>query len=218
MPETDPLLAAVEALTKPVIDHVAQKTDTGKWIRAHTVEHAPLLEQMHDKVWPSSGNDGNSKAAPQERSLADNNALFEYAKICSAIADWVRMAGGKPGRDPILNLCQWARLHMAHTNRDDDWYVRALHGWAYTIRGYLDKPRNFTIPGACPVCGATAWGDQINGGGMHVIKVEYRLDPDNGENVKDESALCQACRTLWSGHDAVVELADELNEKGTVSA
>jgi hypothetical protein len=216
MSDTDPLLAAVEALTKPVIDHVAQKTDAGKWIRAHTVEHEPLLTQMHDKVWPSSGNDANSKAAPQERSLADNTALFEYAKICSAIADWVRMAGGKAGRLPIDNLEQWARLHMADLDRDDDWYIRALHGWAYAIRKFLDKPTAFTLTGACPVCHATEWGNMIDGGGMRVLRVEYVLDEN--ERIRDMNALCQACRIVWEGRDAVEELADELNEKDKVEA
>lgn len=211
MSDTDPLLAAVEALTKPVVEHLAQRTDTGKWVRTHTVEHPPLLEQMHEAVWPSTGNDGNSKSSPRERSLADNNMLFEYAKICSAIADWVRLAGGKPTRDPIANLGQWSALHMADPDRDDDWYIRALHGWKYAIRKMLDKPVAFTIKGACPVCGATEWGNWKDGGGMRVLKVEYvRDEHDDPTNV---NAVCQACRVIWEGREAVEELADELNEK-----
>lgn len=218
MTETDPLLAAVEALTKPVIDHVAQRTDSGRWVRTITVEHPPLLQQMHDAVTPSGGNDGNSKiASPAERAVLDVTALYEYVKITSQIRDWVRIAGGTPDRDPIVNLQRWHMLTQAVPDFDGTGYTRRLHGWAHHIRAMLDKPRSFTIPGACPVCGATSWGDAINGGGTHVIKVEYRLD-DDGQTPKDHSALCQSCRTVWDGHDAVVELADELNEKGTVGA
>lgn len=212
MTSTDPLLEAVEALTRPVIEHVAQRTDTGKWIRTHTTESAPLLTQLHDKVWPSGGNDANSKAAPNERSVADNNALYEYAKICSQIGDWVRLAGGNATRDPITNLQRWHALYVG-TDRDaDDWYTRQLRGWAHHIRKMLDKPSAFTLAGACPVCGATEWGDMINGGGMRVLKVEYVLD--DHDHPKDVNALCQACRVVWEGRDAVEELADELNEKG----
>ncbi|AAT88200.1 hypothetical protein Lxx01160 [Leifsonia xyli subsp. xyli str. CTCB07] len=141
------------------MDHIAQRTDSGKWIKAHTVEHPPLLKQMREAVWPSTGNDGNSKSSPQERALADNSMLFAYVTINAAIADWVRMAGGKPTRYPIPNLNQWARLHMSDPDRDDDWYVRMLHGWAYTIR-HCSTNRSHSpspVPARCavPLSGAT---------------------------------------------------------------
>ena len=219
MTETDPLLAAVEALTRPIVDHIAQRTDSGKWIKAHTVEHPPLLQQLHDAVLPSGGNDGSSKVvSPSERSLLDDNALFEYLKIATQLRDWVRLAGGTADRDdPITNLQRWHALHQAEDDADDTWYIRQLHGWAHHIRKMLDKPKSFTIPGACPVCGATEWGDMLNGGGTRVIQIEYRLDED-GATPKDHTALCKACKIVWEGRDAVMELADELGERGSLTA
>lgn len=211
--QTDPLLEAVEALTKPQTDHIAQRTDSGRWIKAHTVQHPPLLQRMHEAVTPSGGNDGASKsAAAAERSLLDVSALYEYVKITSQIRSWLVLLEVQPTKDPVLDLQKWHVAHLADKDHADDWYIRILRGWAGHIRRLLDKPKSFTIPGACPVCGATEWGDMLNGGGTQVIKVEYRLD-DDGATPKDHSALCQACKLVWEGHDAVMELADELTEK-----
>jgi hypothetical protein len=140
--------------------------------------------------------------------LADNNALYEWVKICAQLEDWVRMAGGVASRDPITNLERWLVLRMAERDRADDWHIRALHGWKFLILKMLDKPHSFTLIGACPVCKATEWGNMIDGGGMRVLKVEYVFDEH--EHPKDVNALCQACRIVWEGIGAVEELADEL--------
>jgi hypothetical protein len=205
------LLDAVDTLTKPIIEHIAQRADSGKWIRTHTVERAPLLQQMHDAVTPSGGNDGASKSsAAAERSPADLDALFEYAKITSQIRSWLVIAKLVPTHEPIDNLRRWYVAHTAERDHVDDWYLRMLRGWAAHIKRMLDKPCSFVPEAACPVCGATEWGNMIEGGGRWPIKIEYRLAED-GVTPKDHSALCQLCRTVWEGHDAVVELADELN-------
>ena len=40
------LLDVIDELTKPKVEHVAQRTDGGEWIRTHTVDLPPLLQRM----------------------------------------------------------------------------------------------------------------------------------------------------------------------------
>ncbi|KTR02087.1 DUF7341 domain-containing protein, partial [Curtobacterium luteum] len=76
------LLDAVDALTKPTIDHVRQTTDDGEYLRTVPVEHPPLLQQLADAVVPSAGNDGGSKSASaRERNVLDSDALWELTRI-----------------------------------------------------------------------------------------------------------------------------------------
>lgn len=217
MADTDPLLEAVEALTKPVTTGVAEKDAAGRWKRVHEIHHDPLLKQIHDRVMPSGENNGGAAASPNERLPFDAQILFEYAKIASQIKSWAVGAGFPPSRDAITDLNHW----YAKVSRDRDfnpaWAIRTLTGWEAHINRLLAKPRSFTIEAACPICGTTEWGERIHGGGMWPIKVEYVLD--EYDHMKDQSALCQVCKTLWEGHESVMELADELTErKGNVSA
>lgn len=210
--EVNVLLDAVDALTKPVINHVAQKTDAGAWLRVKTIEHVPLLQQMHDSVHPSSNAKDGSGSSKSTRSVIDLDALFEYAKMSSAIRSWCNILKVQPTRDPVVDLRRWYVAFTALPEHDDTFYRRELRRWAGIIHKHLDPPQSFVPEGACPICGQTSWGDRINGGDMWPIVVEYRID-DNTGNTKDHTALCRLCRTLWEGYDSVMELAEEINEK-----
>lgn len=207
------LLEAVDALTKETHDHIAQKDDDGKWLKAHTVTMPPLLVRMHESVMPSSGTDGGSKSAKSTRSPVDLDALFEFAKMTSQIGDWCRIAGTPVTRDPVTDLRRWYtdRLTQTPDEHDDRFYLGQLRAWANIIRNHLYPPERFTPEIPCPVCGAKEWGDMINGGGTWPIEVRYRKDDDG--TMSDETALCRPCRTVWQGHDAIVELAEEAAEK-----
>ncbi|AAT88401.1 hypothetical protein ATY41_10775 [Leifsonia xyli subsp. xyli] len=216
MTDTDPLLAAVETLTKPVVG-IAQKNEkTGRWERVHEVRQDPLLTQMREAVWPSGESNDGSALSASERMPLDSHMLIEYAKIATQITSWAATAGVKPSRNPITDLNTWYRA--VHRDRDFDpgWAIRQLNGWAHHMRRLLAKPKSFIIEAACPICGTTQWGDRIHGGGMYPIKIEYVLDED-GRTPKDLSALCQFCKTVWDGRDSVMELHDELTEKGSLS-
>jgi len=212
MTETDPLLAAVEALTKPTTTGVAQKNDkTGRWERVHEVTHDPLLKQMRDRVWPSGENNGGAAAAPQERVPLDAHMLYEWTKIATQIKSWAVSAGHTPTGDPIRDLHNWYRTASHARDWDASWSIGQLRRWERHIQKLLAKTGGFVIEAPCPICGTTAWGNAIDGGGMYPIKVEYVIDDE--ERLTDHSALCQACKTVWDGWDAVDELREELLER-----
>lgn len=214
----DELRDAVDALAKPTFEHVAQKFTTnehpdGEW-RTHTVEIPSLLEQMRNQVNPSGDANGGSGAAKHTRSLGDLEAMLAYAKIDAQIRNWCRVIRITPARVAETDLLAW--YQRARPLLDDDqarWYRQTMQGWVNLIRNHLDRPERFTAPHPCPICKTTAWGDAIDGGDRFPIEVRYRLDDD--ERMVDEVATCRipVCAAKWYGHDAVVELAEEMNEK-----
>lgn len=205
------LLAAVDALTLVEHEHVAQKSDDGRWLKAHTVTHPSLLQRMADAVTPSTGRDNASKSSAATRSPVDADALFEYAKMSSAIKSWCVMVKVAPDRDPAVGLRRWYVARLTQPGEDDTWYTRQLTSWANIIRNHLNPPQSFTIKAPCPICTTTGYGDAINGGDTWPIEVRYRLEDDL--RVVDEIARCRFCQAVWGGHDAVRELAEELEEK-----
>lgn len=205
------LLEAVDELTLEQHEHVAQKADDGRWLKAHTVTHASLLQRMADAVTPSTGRDNSSKSSAATRSPVDADALFEYVKMSAAIKSWCLMVQVAPDRDPAVGLRKWYVARLAQPNEDDAWYTRQLTGWANIIRNHLNPPQSFTIKAPCPVCLVTGYGNAIDGGDTWPIEVRYRLEDDT--RVTDETARCRSCQAVWGGHDAVRELADELEEK-----
>lgn len=214
MSEVDPLLEAVEALTKPVIEHMVQIGDDGKWLRAHTIEHPPLLRQIADAVTPLSSVTGpGTPALPSERSPIDLHMLYEYSKIFSQIRSWCHKAGVPVTRPPhvdvVADLDAWAATRGRA--EVEGFYVKQLRKWADLIRDLLNPGESFEADYPCPVCGATEWGDFIMGGSTRAILVTYAKD-DAG-HIRNERALCRPCSTVWEGHEAVWELAGEQHEK-----
>lgn len=202
------LLAAVDDLTKPVIDHIAQKTDAGMWIRAVTVEHPPLLDQLREAG--SGRTSPGSNRGKHERSPIDLDAAFMHAQYAAQIGDWCRMVGVKPSRSATESLRAWYAATRALNDFNGDGYQTILVRWAHTIRAHFDPPEKFEAKQPCPICGASTWGDQINGGGR-AIEISYRLT--DTRDITGERALCRPCNTVWQGGDAVRELAEEMQEK-----
>lgn len=207
------LLEAVDALTLVEHEHIAQKSDDGRWLKAHTVTHPSLLQRMADAVTPSTGRDNASKSSAATRSPVDADALFEYAKMSAAIKSWCLMVRVAPDRDPAVGLRRWYVARLAQPGEDDAWYTRQLTSWANIIRNHLNPPQSFTIKAPCPVCLVTAFGNEIDGGDTWPMQVRYRMT-DNNEMV-DTMAICRACATVWPGYESVAELAEEVGEKFT---
>lgn len=206
------LLDVVDVLTKPKIEHVAQRSDRGEWLRTHTVVLPPLLVRMHEAVWPSGELNGTGTSSPGTRSPVDVSALYEYAQMCVAIGSWCLILRVKPTRDPVRDLRAWYAATMKLNGFDPaGFYLRETRRWQTIIETYLDPPKAFEAKVACPVCKATGWGDQWSGGSSWPIEVRYRLTEDL--RTTDEAATCRACRTVWKGHESISELVDELGEK-----
>ncbi|MEV7827519.1 DUF7341 domain-containing protein [Microbacterium enclense] len=203
------LLDAVDALTLVEHEHIAQKSDDGRWLKAHTVTHPSLLQRMADAVTPSTGRDNASKSSAATRSPVDADALFEYAKMSAAIKSWCLMVKVAPDRDPAVGLRKWYVARLAQPGEDDAWYTRQLTSWANIIRNHLNPPQSFTIKAPCPICRTEGYGNAIDGGDTWPIEVRYRMQD---ERVTDEIARCRVCGGTWHGHDAIEELADELSQ------
>jgi hypothetical protein len=209
---TPDLHDVVRELTEPTYEHVFQKSEGGDGVTV-TVEMPGLLEQMRQAVMPSSNSDAGSASAKHTRSIADLDAMYEYAKMTAQIGSWCQMVRIRVTRDAVVDLVAWHdKARSVFAPEQLDWYRRTLTGWANQIRNHLEPPEAFTPHVACPVCGATGYGNAIDGGGSWPIEIRYRLDAN--ETMTDEVARCRAtCKTVWYGHDAIVELADECNEK-----
>lgn len=208
------LLEAMELLTKGTTEHVAQKNTKGEWVK-HKVKHPSLLERMAEAVTPSSNRTAGSAATAATRSPIDLEALFKYRTMVNAIHSWCRIEKitATYPENPVKDLERWYVARLTRTT-NDDFYIRELTSWATTIRNKIDPPESFYLTGPCPICGKTEWGNMIDGGGTRAIEIRYRLD-EHTDTMKDESAICHACSpvTMWVGHDAIVELADEIKEK-----
>lgn len=201
------LLELVDVLTLPQSERVAQRNTDGTW-RTSFVSHDPLLKQFRDAVWPSSNTAGGSASLASTRSPVDVTALFEMAKMSSAIGDWCRVVGVRANRDAVADLRTW---HVAYTSGDtsnSEWYAQQLRRWIGLIRRHLNPSSGFDLMYPCPVCKSRTWGDHETGG-TFPIRVEY-TKTDHG--TRGHRAECRngECKTTWLGIDAVVELAAEL--------
>lgn len=209
------LLDLVDDLTLPEHQHLAQKDDQGRWLKAVTVTHPPLLDRMREAVFPSTEKNGGSVSAAHTRSPADLDAMFQFAKMASAIGDWCRIAGIGATREPGRDLRRWYASRLADVDRDDTFYRGQLRSWIGVIRNHLDPPESFTIRHACPICSTVAYGDAVNGGDGYPIQVRYRKDET--DSMVDEVATCRACGVSWLGHAALMELAEEVHERAAAS-
>jgi hypothetical protein len=211
---------AVNELTQPIIEHMAQIGDDGKWIRTHTVEHPPLLHQLENAVKPSSTVTGpGTPALPSERSPIDLNMLLEFAKISSEIRSWCRIRKVEvthpPRGDAVVDLRAWGADAAADETLEGTFYIRTLRRWVTLIQGFLRPAETFEADYPCPICGASAWGEYINGGSTRAILVSYQKDDDG--RIFDERAFCRPCQTVWEGHASVMELAEEQHEARRIS-
>jgi hypothetical protein len=209
------LLDAVDALTKPTIDHVKQTTDDGEYLRTVSVEHPPLLQQLASAVVPSAGNDGGSKSASaRERNVLDSDALWELTRIETALRDWLRHDRAAFDRNDLpATLRRWYVLYTEHTTTAelDDWHVRELRRWERVITAKLDRSVKQIPTGyLCVLCKDQQWVDQDGERQPARLILSYRRDEEG--RTSEEQVTCQRCRTRWDNWDAIKELGEELNE------
>lgn len=212
-----PLLDAIDALTIGHIEHVTQTADDGAFIRSVPISHPALLTQLEQAATPSTGNDGGSKSAMNSREPINSEALFEFAKITSAIRDWCRIekletsrAHGKTGSErAISDLRSWYVSFVTY-ERDATFHTTEVWRWVRRIEARLDPPKRREVMLPCPICGTKAWLDSDGDQHPYPLLIEYRLDDDKVTRLR---ALCQACEAVWLGYDAIEELSEEIREK-----
>lgn len=192
---TDPLIEAVEALTK--VRNLQIQTDDGpRWVTAE-----PRLKILQDEVYATTGSGGGAGGLKSERMPLSSHVLYKAATITAQIGDWCRMADISVTRDPIVDLDTWClwRVHDT-TVGEDEWRIGQLEKWAREIDGMFDKPRPIDITEPCPVCGERAYPDE--NGDICAWPLKATPRPFRVE--------CKACATTWDGPDAMEELAEEI--------
>lgn len=209
------LLDAVDALTKPTIDHVKQTADDGTYLRTVSIEHPALLQQLADAVVPSAGNDGGSKSASaRERNVLDSDALWELTRIETQLRDWLRHDRSAFDRSDLpATLRRWYVGYIAHpaTAELDEWHVRELRRWERVIVAKLDRSVKQIPTGyLCVLCRDAQWVDQDGERQPARLILSYRRDDDG--RTSEEQVTCQRCRTRWDNWDAIKELGEELTE------
>jgi hypothetical protein len=216
---TDPLLAAVEALTKPsrrkqlqdilqpytVEDEEGVETEHQRVVGSQkvTVETPPLLELLDDAIKSSMGGTTKGAALASESIPLNSAALFEAIKIASTVRDWCRQADVTPRDGIAANLAAWNSSVYARDLTEDQaaFYTTTCRKWANSIRAMLDPWREKDLPDPCPVCGATEWwdpADRAKGGTgrgrPRPLMVRYRPGP---EMIERAYAMCRACEEVF---------------------
>ena len=209
------LIDAVDALTKPTIDHVKQTADDGTYIRTVPVEHPALLQQLADAVLPGGSNDhGGQSASASSRNVLDSQALYELLLIQKQLLDmcaWVGTVGDR--RDLPGTLRKWYTAYIGRADFDSEqWYLGQLRRWADQIRSRTEPPKTFEAGYPCPICGPSPWVDTDGELHPNMLLVEY---PRHEVDLTRARTICKnpACKAEWVGVGAMAELGDELKER-----
>lgn len=220
MSDVNPLLEAVEALTKPVRRKVIQDGPVGSGLEGQkvvSVELPPLMEQLDEAIRSSIGGSSRGASLAFEGAVLNTGALFTAMKISTQIQDWCRMVKVKPVKNSTADLRAWYAARQATRPESDDWHTRQLHKWAGQIRGLLDPPRERDLPDACPVCGATEFWDPKTGTKyLRPLVIQYR--PSDADMLQQAKALCKACEQVWSVRELAWELENRHAGEGDAEA
>lgn len=226
--QEDALLAAVEALTKPV--------RRGRWVEVVVESEVPtlvvelqkhptpmvadpLLEQLEAAIGSSMGiGGGKSSALPSEGVPLNSAALMKALQIASALRGWSHAAGVppvSPRRSLAAELTAWQVTMLAQQLDVDaeESRVRLLRGWARDIEALLDPPRSRELPDACPENGCDDWWDRDTRERMlRPVVVRYRLDDDGQPLVDTATASCRSCGHTWNARELAWELQNPEGE------
>jgi hypothetical protein len=196
------LLDAVDELTKPKRTKVLQ--DDGK---TTTVTADPLLKQLDESIRSSLGAGSAGGRLAFEGAILNMAALFTAMKISSQIGDWCRLVDVRPVKDSSNDLRAW---YVASLSRDISEgsrkvQVKQLEKWAGQIRALLDPPKEWDLPDACPLCGATEWWDSKTGTKfLRPLIVQYRAT--GADMIQRAKGLCRACEAVWDVRELAYSL------------
>lgn len=214
----DPLLIAVEALTKPLRSKVLQDGPIGSGLAGQktvTIEQSPLLTQLEDAIRGTIGK-GGSGSLPNERNMLNNEALHKAIIIRSQVREWAQMVKieVKPPDRTADVLTRWYATYTLRPKTLDAerFYIRQLETWRTQIENMFDPPRIHDLPNACPVCGATEWVNDTDGLKYNrPLIVQFK--PDGPDLIQQATGMCRACLKVWSVRE--LAYAIETNEEET---
>jgi len=215
--ETNYLLDALDALTKPIRTKVVQDGPIGSGLagsQVAKVELPPLLTQLEEAIRGTIGI-GGSGSLPNQRNVLDADALYRFSLISSTIRDWARMAGAVvTPDDAVVTLRDWYVAYSAKslTLDAEKFYTRQMTGWAKQITDKLNPPRVWDLPDACPVCGSTTyWSKATAEEYPRPLVVEYH--ETGADLIQQARALCRACEQVWSVRELAYALEQDESAK-----
>lgn len=201
---TDPLLEAVEDLTNQQVSKIIQE---GNLVE---IRLPPLLAQLDSAIHSSMGGNSAGASLAFEGAPLNTAALFQAMKISSQVRDWCHAAKVVPVKNTAADLSAWFNV-FSRSNPElevERYRVKVLHGWASSIRGMLNPPREKDLPDDCPACGADGWYDARDGHKYpRPLIIRYRPQEDN--LVDEAKGMCRACEQMWG----VRELAYAIEER-----
>jgi hypothetical protein len=162
MTETNDLLEAVQALTRPQTHPVEQDVfEDGKKVgsaKVHVTTPA-LLVQLEEAIRSSFGGTTLGASDPSTRIPLNSGVLHQMLGIKTLVKDWCSVAAIRPPDNPADALDQWYVAYIGSPREEAavNWHIRKLHSWAGMIVATLDPPRERELPDACPICGAREW-------------------------------------------------------------
>lgn len=198
---------AVDALTRRWTD-VVTVTDNGD-SRYVPVEHAPLLDMLHDMIRSNIGERSSGGGASNERNLLDLGAFTLYESIDGQSRAWWReLSKSRPSedlKDLVRELAGLLTAMRASGQVDDVTFVRISQqfpSWREQIWNLFDPPTVKELIGACPHC-EERWVYAPDGGKSSALIVYY---------VRSEQpeAKCQRCGEVWVGAKQLLTLGFHL--------
>lgn len=232
------LLAAVDALTKPITESIKQdiyETVIGPDGRPEldadnepirqragshtvTVTHDPPLERLAAAITSTISRQGGGGSEKHARNLLDSDALFEFMRISSTVADWCALVRIPSTRNAARDLRRWYVARLATNPESDEFYIDKLHKWERTIHAKLNTPKSWEVSDPCPRCQHSTWVDvvEINGEPTEVernrpVLVEYW--PDSTDILATAKAECRRCGADWHGSTALRALRFDIDER-----
>lgn len=210
----NPLLEAVEALTKPV--ETTALLDDGTTEKA--LNH-PLLVQLEQAVRGSIVGIGGSGSLANERNMLNGDALLKAMKILSTLKDWARIVGVAYVRDvtPADLLSAWyvGFIGKPHEPDAERFYVRELDRWTREITAMFDPPRKQDLPNPCPICGATEWWDPSDGQKRtRPLVITFHEGP---QMIDEGKGLCRACDTAFGLRELAYAIEEKEREEEALS-
>jgi hypothetical protein len=198
---------AVDALTRRWTDIVTVIESGDR--RYIPVDHAPLLDMLHDLIRSNIGERSSGGTAANERNLIDLNAFTLWETIDGAArASWRDLSKSRPSedlKDLVRELAGLLTAQRASGQVNDVTFVRMtaqFPKWREQIWNLFDPPTVKELIGACPHCEERFVYAPDGSRGSALIVYYVRSE--------QPEAKCQRCGEVWVGAKQLLTLGFHL--------